>query len=529
MDWGPILLFTAIWACVATLVRLIAFGRSRGLQITGWVIVNVLILAAIGTTWFLIPEQAGPIGFTLWAALVLIPSLLQRRAQFLTRRQQFGQAVPFYIASACLHPFDGWPQLATLMRALKAGESGDLAAAEEILLRLQSRPNSSIQLNATVHLYRLRQQWPEFVKWVHSRNPAEGISRDVRVIPLYLRALGEIGDLNGMVSTFGDSIGLLDGRMLANARPAVRCYVFAFCGRRQAMERLLAGSLTYMPHDSQKFWTATAEFAAGNSNQARAIIEQLLTTASPYLQQVGQRRLSNPPPFAEPILTDESRQILRQAELDSEHEEHFVGRSVRQKRPWATYILILANVVMFLIEVAAGGTKNAVALVRLGAMHPQLVAAGQWWRLLSANFLHYGFPHILLNMLGLLFLGPFVERMLGLWKFLALYFASGIGSAATVFWLQRIGIIESNWLVGASGAIMGLVGATAGISLLGWIREKARIARNRLWEIVIIVGAQVVFDSMTPQVSSTAHLVGAAIGFVLSLILWRKRRLHHAN
>jgi rhomboid protease GluP len=70
---------------------------------------------------------------------------------------------------------------------------------------------------------------------------------------------------------------------------------------------------------------------------------------------------------------------------------------------------------------------------------------------------------------------------------------------------------------------MGLVGATAGISLLGWIREKAKIARNRLWEIIIIVAVQVIFDWMTPQVSSTDHLAGAAIGFLVALILWQKR------
>ncbi len=73
--------------------------------------------------------------------------------------------------------------------------------------------------------------------------------------------------------------------------------------------------------------------------------------------------------------------------------------------------------------------------------------------------------------------------------------------------------------VGASGSIMGLVGATAALMLRGWLREKALTARRRLVAILLIIAMQTVFDSVVPQVSMTAHLSGALVGFIATLAI----------
>jgi rhomboid protease GluP len=78
---------------------------------------------------------------------------------------------------------------------------------------------------------------------------------------------------------------------------------------------------------------------------------------------------------------------------------------------------------------------------------------------------------------------------------------------------------EEVLLVGASGCVMGLLGATGALMLRGWLREKAVVARRRLALMVWIVVMEIVFDCTVPHVSMTAHLSGALIGFAATLLL----------
>jgi rhomboid protease GluP len=78
--------------------------------------------------------------------------------------------------------------------------------------------------------------------------------------------------------------------------------------------------------------------------------------------------------------------------------------------------------------------------------------------------------------------------------------------------------------VGASGSVMGLVGATGSLMLRSWLRENALAAKRRLGLMLLIASMQVLFDSMTPHVSMTAHLLGALIGFAATMILHDRLR-----
>jgi rhomboid protease GluP len=187
-------------------------------------------------------------------------------------------------------------------------------------------------------------------------------------------------------------------------------------------------------------------------------------------------------------------------------------------RARATQILIALNLFMFVVEECQGGGTNLEVLYRLGALFPPAVQAGEWWRLVSSLFLHFGVLHLAMNMFALWFLGPFVEFALGLGRFTLVYLLAGIGSMAMVMALSSAADFES-LTVGASGCIMGLVGATGALMLRGWLRERAVAARRRLALMVFIVAMEIVFDSVVPQVSMTAHLSGAIIGFVATLLL----------
>src|SRR5205823_459694 len=132
--------------------------------------------------------------------------------------------------------------------------------------------------------------------------------------------------------------------------------------------------------------------------------------------------------------------------------------------PWVTASLILINAAVFLVEVLLGGSTNFEVLLRLGALHPLAIfGIHQYWRIIAANFLHFGIAHLLANLLGLFILGRPLEFILGRLRFLIIYLLSGMIAVTSVMLLQHFGYLEPEFLVGASGCIMGLVGASAAV------------------------------------------------------------------
>ena len=191
-----------------------------------------------------------------------------------------------------------------------------------------------------------------------------------------------------------------------------------------------------------------------------------------------------------------------------------------QRIAYTTYILIGLNLLVYALEIRLGGSQNYLALESLGALIPEKVLAGEWWRLIGANFLHYGLFHLATNMLSLFFIGRLIELSLGTKYYLTIYFFSGIGSMLTFTLLSfRLGLSNA-LLVGASAAIMGLIGAILAIALQIWLKNRhSTLARRRLQQIILIIILQFIFDNIIPQISFHAHLFGFIIGFIISNIL----------
>jgi membrane associated rhomboid family serine protease len=185
--------------------------------------------------------------------------------------------------------------------------------------------------------------------------------------------------------------------------------------------------------------------------------------------------------------------------------------------PIVTRILVGVNVLIYLIELATGAGVNADsgwifnhgALVATGAYpdgHLAGVAHGEWWRLITAAFLHYGPIHLGLNMLALWWLGGPVELAIGRLRFLCLYLAAGLAGSAGAL------IANPNSVtVGASGAIFGLLGA----GLILEYRATGRLAGNYLTLIVI----NIAFTLAVPNISIGGHLGGLIAGIVGLLVL----------
>ena len=187
--------------------------------------------------------------------------------------------------------------------------------------------------------------------------------------------------------------------------------------------------------------------------------------------------------------------------------------------PYATYVLIALNIALFIAEIQLGGSENFIALDSLGALIPEKVWAGEWWRVINANFLHFGFLHIGTNMFALFFLGKLVEYSLGVGRYLLVYLTSGIGSmfiCAVVY--QQSGSTNIT-LMGASAAIMGTIGTLLAIALKDWLRQKNPLNAKRLRAVILVIVLQFVLDNLIPQISFYSHLFGFIMGFSVSAIL----------
>ncbi len=284
---------------------------------------------------------------------------------------------------------------------------------------------------------------------------------------------------------------------------------------------LLDGPLAVLDAEMKVLWRATAALAAGNVATGREHLEALAQSSGP-VAAIATERLESDLAAAARDLTPEDCRVLAAVEDELRGEAEFAGRRTGDWRHAPVIaMLILTNLAAFAVELRLGALDRIDELLRLGAMWPEgIVRGGEWWRPLTAIFLHLGLAHVALNMLALAVLGPWVERMLGHGRTLLIYLGAGIGSMLGVLALISSGLLGEEILVGASGAIFGLIGAEIVLLIRGWRHRPSRV---RLSALVAIIGLQVAFDLTTPEVSFSGHAFGLGIGIALTVLLGRPR------
>lgn len=189
--------------------------------------------------------------------------------------------------------------------------------------------------------------------------------------------------------------------------------------------------------------------------------------------------------------------------------------AVMQRKPLVSWAIAAVCVVFFGLQYWWGSGLPVLAASRMGAEIPTRVMAGEWWRLFSVMLLHANVFHLAMNMLALLSFGPFLERLVGSGRYLALYVLSGLGGS--LLSLTRGGDTIG---VGASGGVWGLM--VAGAVAVTWPRglmpgPLAHQLRQRAWTPVLI---NVVY-SLQPGIDMLAHLGGGLAGGLLVLALGR--------
>lgn len=513
MTFNLLLIQIVFFSCIFSLVRSPRLPK-------GWLLVSGGILAILALAFLWMPGWAGWISGGIWALFVAIPLIGFARINRLFYQERYRPARKLAERVRWLHPADGWVEYPELLRGLELAQQGKLDEARQIFNRYGALTNSTGRV-ATAFLYKMGARWDELLMWIQRQGSAEKLLQDPTLAVYYLRSLGETGDLNGLVQGAAQFERKFEKSNDGINLNQVRLFALAFCGQTALVRQLLNGSLAIYSRDLRQFWLATAELAAGQEKLARQSLLALQHQSDLATRNAIDWRLAQPRPDLRQ-LTVYSQQILSQLEQTMQQEARYSGRStVAGKKAYITYALVGINCLVFGLEVWLGGSENLETLYRLGALVPQNVLAGEWWRLVSATFLHYGLVHLVANMVALLALGGFVERTLGAGKFLLAYCFCGVGSMGAIAALAIFTNVPDQLGVGASGAIMGVLGVMAAILLKGWRQEKAKVAASRLRLIFLIVVLQSIFDTLTPQVSLIGHASGFVLGLLAGSVLFR--------
>ena len=211
------------------------------------------------------------------------------------------------------------------------------------------------------------------------------------------------------------------------------------------------------------------------------------------------------------------------------------GGGAAGREGYVTKTLIALNVLVMLLSIASargaaasvggaglggllGGSTpltdwgSVIGLARFSDGTVGGVADGQWYRLVTAMFLHYGLVHLLLNMWGIWVLGRALEAVLGPLRFLALYLIAGLGGNVAVYLFSPVNQSSA----GASTAIFGLFAAIFVIM--------RRLGRDTS-AIVPILVINLIFTFTVPHISIAGHLGGLFIGALMALVLAYAPRL----
>ena len=221
------------------------------------------------------------------------------------------------------------------------------------------------------------------------------------------------------------------------------------------------------------------------------------------------------------FLTNEYiKKSYKNMEDDFKYEEtgfELVGRITREiekfmknRKPVATYALILINVIVFILMYLLGnGSEDTQTLINFGANYVVLTKAGEYYRIITSAFLHIGIFHLLINMYSLYIVGTQVEYFYGKVKYLIIYFFSAImGSLFTVA-LSSANTVAA----GASGAIFGLLGSI----LYFGVKYRGYIGNSLINQIVPVVILNLIIGFTTPGIGNAAHIGGLIGGYLISM------------
>ncbi|MCB9569564.1 MAG: rhomboid family intramembrane serine protease [Myxococcales bacterium] len=530
MDAGDLSLPFLVLAAFAV-GRLMLSLRGIPWALSGsWWIASATIIAGAGLTYALAPDLAGLVAFALVALLMVAPGQAISAAQDALRRGAERRAIALIRLAALLHPSASYrerPRFFRLITDLRAGEI----------------PKAELEHFAT-HDPELGKILPALVD--HLQGDIGGVLRrlaDPETRPqllasglglAYLRAVGVVSEDGDTIAAAFHEFAATDPSLRqADVIALVAVFLPALAGDVATTRRHAALLHAYLGPAEPATAEALALARSGDRPAALALLDAAAARhrgdrmaahhVAAYRRVISEACVDHPPtPSAalDGIIQRLAREAPALAEVAA-----LEGRGA--ERLPLTWSIIVVLALVHLVVSLTGDPLDPRHLYEWGALGTGLFTTSEAWRLFTSTLLHGGLLHLALNLIALRFFGRFVEPLFGRPAMAVIYVASGVLAALAVARLADPEVMQI--LVGASGSIMGLGGATLAAALRRPALRRSRRGRAQIRGLVVLFALQMVFDFLAETVSSTAHIAGLLIGFLLGLILAPPADQAHAS
>jgi len=529
----------------------VSFVRVPQLRLYGAMQLGAAIAAGLGLyherlggpAWL---GVAGAIGVGAGACLLLIAPLARATARRFAAAERFKIAQRFLDIADLLAPGSGVGEEKALLAAMREIRDGNIDDSVSTLTaaRAQARPDARLVIDERIAmLYLAAYRWDDAI--AHAEANLFGVelpavAGEIRrpdslrgmlgiAPPVWVELLGAYGYTNNLDQA---------ARMLARLEEVCagrddaaiwvhrgRLIFLALAGRVAAVEALVAPRTSkHMSPGARAYWVAVAHERKGEAAAAEAAYAKARSRSRGRPRVLIDRaieRLGNLQPID---LTPLAKELVDQVE---HQEPPVVLLRERARAPWATRLLTGSVLgVAAAIALTLGDSSDIGVLVRAGAMVRGFIHAGEWWRIISCNFVHVGGLHLLVNTLGLWFLARESEHMFGPARTVTVFALAGIVGFIASFLASPVGISA-----GASGAIFGLIGAVFVELTLQKRHHRAAHSRGMWGSLGVILLGQIGIDFMYSAVTDHyAHAGGALAGALLGAALsphvrWAKASL----
>lgn len=213
------------------------------------------------------------------------------------------------------------------------------------------------------------------------------------------------------------------------------------------------------------------------------------------------------------LFSDLNENISDENKTHEEKRVPFYRNLIPEEGNYVVPVIIGINILVFIAMLFSGAgimSPDGETLVKWGANYRPLTLNGEWWRLITSNYIHIGIIHLAFNMYALSFIGKFLEPFLGKTRLIIVYTATGIiGSAASVWWN------ESAASAGASGAIFGVHGVF--LAMLTGNFFPPEIKKALLTNLLVFIGLNLMIG-VGAGFDNAGHIGGVVSGVIFGYV-----------
>jgi len=522
MDPNLILTFMTLMSCAIN----VSFFSVHRPVVWKRLIPSALVLGSFALTWCFSPQVAGYVAAVPWTVFMFIPGISNKAIHRCIAKRHFSLALFWAYVQHWTAPWTTNGGHIVFVNAIHSLFDGQFTRAEAYLEKLQLTDPAFARIPLVLNT-RISGDWDQ-LRDLLSLRPLSSLEADPFLLDAYLQSLGETGRTEEMFATYQEAFAPGKKQRLSSLTNLTRMKLCAFHGAVEHVDELFEKTLTNLHPDHRLYWLATAEQARGHFDEAEVLLAQLDASDDHMLRTFAQRRRDQS--VLNRVPSQEFDVFCNQFIGQMRHESDFaIFSSNRPVSAHATWLLAICLMAVFMFEIPGGSTDKR-NMVEMGAfVMPISQVNGQYWRIFTAAFLHFGPLHLAFNVAGLIIFGKHLESAWGFWRTLVSYLVCAFGSIALMLVVFPTATeMRTEILVGASGGVMGLIGCLLGYMLAGVIQQRSHLVRREFLILLGVVIFQFCFDATSEAVSSKCHflglMIGAIIGITFGLDNWRRQR-----